>query len=182
MLKNVSGAKNYNASFLYGQVNYGPQLLEAILKGERIEKKGEKFKEVVFHTKRRQTTSVLVDIMMSDNIVLLHPLKPLPQSFNVFCMKDVKTDSKLKVFIDCTTTIKEVDGFYTSKNIDIFIAQLVAAGTNLIYYADPNRIITNSRLTLSGTKCFSSLFCYILDYLRISGFQNNKDRGCVFNK
>ena len=48
--------------------------------------------------------------------------------------------------------------------------------TYLIYYADTDRIVANTRLTLDSTKAFVDLFCYILDYLRVSGFAENRSR------
>ena len=73
-------------------------------------------------------------------------------------------------------TITERDGFYVPKKIDEFVAQLVDAMIYLIYYADPDRMITNARLVQDSTKAFVDLFTYVLDYLRISGFNENRGR------
>lgn len=173
---NIKDAKNYNSSFLYRQYNYAKVLTDAIMTAERIDKNGENFEDVLIVTKRRQTTSVLVDVLMSPNFILLKPNKQLPASMTVFCAKDLKGDGKLKVFIDVTNTLQYKDGFWTVKNADVFVANLVTAATHLIYYTNPARITNNSRLTISGTTCFTDLFCYVLDYLRVSGYQQNKER------
>ena len=170
-------AKNYNMSYLYNSVDgYSELLAHAIMSSERIDVNSEKFEPVVIDTKRRQTTSVLVDVLKSPNIVLIYPEKSLPSAFNVFAAKDRKSDGKLKVFIDISTTITERDGFYVPKKIDEFVAQIVAAMIYLIYYADPDRLITNARLVQDSTRAFVTMFCYVLDYLRISGFSENRKR------
>lgn len=176
MAKNISDAKNYNSSYLYKMYDYPKVIMDAIMTAERVNKKEENFKDVIEVTKRRQTTSVLVNVLESDNIILIKPLKPLPLAFSIFCAKDVKVDGKLRVFIDVTKTIDQKDGFWVSTNIDVFVAQLISAMTHLIYYADPAKIYTNAKLTLHGTENYTKLFCYILDYLRVSGYRENQER------
>lgn len=176
MARDIKSAKNYDAAYIYGLYNYQELLIKAINSGERINPKTEKFANVAFATKQRQTTSVLVDVMNSPNVVLLRNQKALPQAFSVFAAKDAKADNKIKAFIDVTDVITEKDGFYTAKNIDRFVSQLVAAMTYLIYYADPKRITSNQNLILHSTKAFTDCFCYVLDYLRVSGYKENKDK------
>ena len=176
MARDISNAKNYNAAYIYNLYNYRELLIKAINEGERIDPASPKFENVAFAVKQRQTTSVLVDVMKSQSIILIKLPKALPLAFNVFSAKDSKKDGKMKVFIDVTDTISEKDGFYTSKNIDRFVAQLVAAMTYRIYYGDPKRITSNQSLVLHSTQAFTDMFCYILDYLRISGFKENRDR------
>ena len=146
MAKNISDAKNYNSSFLYKQYNYDKVIMDAVMTADRIDKSLENFEDVLIATKRRQTTSVLVDVLQSDNIILLDPQKQLPLAFSVFAAKDVKKDQKLRVFIDTTNTLEVKNGFWVCKNVDSFVAQLVSAMAHLIYYADPSRIYTNSNL------------------------------------
>ena len=176
MARNISTAKNYNAAYIYNMYNYSDLIMKAITTGDRIDPNSAKFENVAFAVKQRQTTAVLLDVLKSPNVVLIHNPKALPLAFNVFAAKDLKTNSKMKAFIDVTDTITEKDGFYTAKNIDKFVAQLVSAMTYLIYYADPKRITTNQSLVLHSTQAFTDTFCYILDYLRISGFKENRDR------
>ena len=177
MAKMLSNAKNYNTSYLFSKVpSYNDQMAQAIMSGERIDVNAEKFEQVALEVKHRQTTAVLVDVMRSKNVIIMRLDKPMPLAFNVFAAKDIKGDGKLKVFIDASSTIQERDGFWIPKNIDSFVAQLVSAMIYLIYYADTDRIVANTRLTLDSTKAFVDLFCYILDYLRVSGFAENKAR------
>lgn len=173
----IVNAKNYNLSYLYNKVpEYGKAMTDAIMAYDRIDKTLANFEQILIDVKRRQTTSILVDILQTPNIVLIYSDKPMPVAFNVFAAKDIKTDNKLKVFIDVSMTIKMSDGFWIPKDIDKLVAQLVNAMTYLIYYADPDRMITNTRLMNDSTKAFVDLFAYILDYLRVSGFGENRDR------
>ena len=176
MARDISNAKNYNAAYIYGKYNYAELLTKAIVEGERIDPKTEKFENVAFAVKQRQTTAVLVDVLKSQSIILIKLNKALPLAFSVFAAKDLRKDSKMKVFIDVTDIITEKDGFYTCKNIDRFVAMLVSAMTYRIYYADPKRITTNQSLVLHSTRAFTDMFCYILDYLRVSGFKENRER------
>ena len=71
----------------------------------------------------------------------------------------------MRVFIDCTEIIKEIDGQYRCNNIDILIAYLVSSISNLVYYADPKRIVMNRNVIESGARAFSAMFTYIIDYI-----------------
>lgn len=165
----LEASKNFNSTYLYGKGDYSKALMGAITNGERIDKKSEAFSGIVEDVKRRQTTSILVDVLNSSNVVPLRLNKSLPSAFTVFTGKDIKGDGKTKVFIDCTYILDVKNGFYVAKKIDVFVAYLVDAMTNLIYYAEPSRILTNNGVVEEGARCFSLLFTYILDYLRISG-------------
>lgn len=170
-------AKNYNLSYLFQKVpGYNDEMTNAILKFDRIDKKSSKFDPIFMDVERRQTTAILVDVLASENIVLLHSDKNIASAFSVFAAKDIKTDNKLKVFIDTSVTLQERDGFWMPKNIDKFVAQIVDAMIYLIYYADPDRLVSNPRLLNDATKAFCDLFCYVLDYLRVSGYAENHDR------
>lgn len=176
MARDISNAKNYNNAYIYNLYNYKDLIMQALTQGERIDATSPKFENVLFAVKQRQTTSVLVDVLRSKNVVLIRLNKALPLAFNVFSAKDLSKDGKMRTFIDVTDTITEKDGFYTAKNIDRLVAQLVSAMTYHIYFADPKRITTNQNLVLHSTQAFTDLFCYVLDYLRISGFKENRDR------
>ena len=176
MARNISDAKNYNSSYLYGNYEYSKLIGQAIMSAERINKNEENFEDVRIVTKRRQTTAVLINVLESPNVILLKPNSPLPAAFRVFVAKDNRVDNKVRVFIDISEIIELKDGFWVCKNADVFIAQLVAAMTHLIYYVDPSKIYTNAKLTLHGTENFVKLFGYIFDYLRISGYSENKER------
>lgn len=169
-------AKNYDSAYIYGLYNYGELLVKAINSGNRIDIKSKKAEDILYNIKQRQTTNVLYDFIQSPNVILLKLDKALPQAFNVFSAKDIKIDNKNKVFIDCTNTIEEKDGFYINKNINILVAQCVSAMTYLIYYADPSRLISNQSLIQDSTTAFVDLFCYILDYLKVSGYREYNGR------
>ena len=123
MAKEIN-TKNYNMSYLFNKVpGYEEAILNAIMSAERIDVNTEKFEPVVIDVKRRQTTTVLVDVLKSPNIIFINPAKSLPSALNVFAARDRKTDGKLKVFVDISMTITERDGFYVPKKIDEFVPE-----------------------------------------------------------
>lgn len=168
--------KNYSSAYIYSKGNYESPLLNAIMTCNRVDKKSKEFQGVVDDVKRRQITSVLSEVMMSNNIVLMINNKPLPQTFTIFAAKDVKDKGQLKVFVDITNVVDYKNGYYVCNRVDALSAFLVSAMDHLIYYTDPHRILTNSIMCTSSTDAFVSLFCYILDYLRLSGYTENKSK------
>lgn len=169
-------AKTYASTFLYNKGNYEKNLVNFIMTAEEIDKDGEAFKDIKFDVKRRQIDNCLIKVLESNNVkLMIHPV-PLPKAFKVFVATDIKSsDKKMKVFIDCSEIVKFNDGIYRCNNIDILIAYLVSAINNLIYYADPKRIIMRREIIDSGARCFSALFTYIIDYIyKISNTQSIK--------
>ena len=165
MANNGIIAKTYASAYLYSKGNYEKNLVNFIMTADEIDKDSEAFKDIKFDVKRRQIDSSLIKVFESRNIKLMtHPV-PLPKAFKVFAATDIKTDKKLKVFIDCTEIIKYNDGVYRCNNVDILIAYLVSAINNLVYYADPKRIIMRREIIDSGARSFSALFTYIIDYI-----------------
>lgn len=168
--------KNHASSYIYNKAaaDYDRNLVNTLIIANRIDKKSKSFEPIIAEVKRRQISSVLVDVLMRDNVVLLMYNKPLPAAFSVFTAKDIKEEKKeLKVFIDFTPVVNYKDGFYYATNINALIAFLTNAMINVVYYTEPKRFLSNSNLTLYGTNCFVNMFCYILDYLRLSGYADN---------
>ena len=164
--------KNHSSSYIYNKAasEYDRHLLNTIMTARRIDKKSEQFDPVIQDVKRRQISSTLLDVLLNDNVVLLMCNKNMPAAFSVCCAKDLKYDKGLKVFIDLNPVVQLKNGFYYPTNINALIAFLTNAMTNLIYYTEPRRILSNSNLTLYGTNAFVNMFCYVLDYLRLSGY------------
>lgn len=164
-MANKSLSKTYASTYLYNKGNYEKNLVNFIMTAEEINKEDESFKDIKFDVKRRQIDNCLIKVLESNNVkLMIHPV-PLPKAFKVFAASDLKTDKKTRVFIDCTDIIRKVDGSYKCYNVDILIAYLVSAISNLIYYVDPKRIIMRREILDSGARCFSALFTYIIDYI-----------------
>lgn len=170
-------AKNYGETFLYGKVDYERKLINFLTSSDEIDKKSDRFQDIAFDVKRRQVTTSLYNVLMSDSVVLLANAKPLPKSFKVFVAKDIRSsDKKDKVFIDVSEIIKTKNGLYHCTNVDVLIAYLVSAMNCRIYYADPRRILTNNNLLESGTEIFVDLFTFVLDHLNLSGLSVSKTK------
>ena len=164
-MANQSLSKTYASTYLYNKGNYEKHLVNFIMTAEEINKNDESFEDIRFDVKRRQIDNCLAKVLESNNVkLMIHPV-PLPKAFKVFAAADIKTDNKTKVFIDCSDIIKKIDGSYKCYNVDILIAHLVSAISNLIYYVDPKRIIMRREILDSGARCFSLLFTYIIDYI-----------------
>ena len=74
--------KTYADCLLYRKYpQYNAILLSAILKGERIDKADKAFEDVVYDIKRSKTDKTIMQVLMSDNTILLFPPKPLPKPF-----------------------------------------------------------------------------------------------------
>lgn len=163
----------------YGE--YEKNLIDAIMKGEVIDKKVDGFDDIIYDVKKRQISTAVIKVLSSDNVILLTPPNPLPKSLKVFVAKDIKSDRKLKVFIDCTGLITKTDkGNYICTNIDMLISHLVNAMNSLIYYADEKRIVMNNTIIQSGADAFSKLFTFVVDHLfKISSVPSIKNK-CVY--
>lgn len=182
MAENKIITKNFIDTFLYRKVSkvYEQQLFDFIMNGEEIDRTDESFEDVKYEVKRRQVISSLYKVLDSKNIVLIINDMQLPKAFKIFCAKDIRNDNKLKVFIDCTHIIVKKDGVYKCTNPDVLIAYLLSAMTNVIYYSDPKRFVINSDIIKTGSKCFSGLFTYIIDYLcKISAITSIRDK-CLY--
>lgn len=177
----TSTSKTFANTFLYGKYSeYESKLFNFIMNGHQINKDGEGFDDIKYEIKKHQISNSLVKVLNSDNVILTIAEKPLPKSFKVFAAKDIKSDKKLKVFIDCTGIISNVDGKYICTNNSILTAYLVSAMNTLIYYADNKRIVMNNSILSDGANCFSLLFTYVVDYIyKISTVSNIRDK-CLY--
>lgn len=181
-----STMKTYRDSFLYNQSSskgenlskkHEQLLINFIMKADRIDKTSEAFKGIAEDVKRQQTTSILYSILMMDNVHLCINSVELPQVFKVIDAFDLRsTERKPAIFIDVTKLVTERNGYYVCKNIGKLISYLMAALIYLTYRKDTNKVISNSAIIINGLECYVNMFLYILDYLRIIGYTQNKDK------
>lgn len=177
-------AKTYASTYLYGKYNeYEKRTIDFLLKADRIDQGLPEFEDIIYEVRKRQTSPALVKVLKSPNVILMSSMKPLDKAFKVFCAKDIKNDSSLKVFIDVSNIIKkdEVKGKYVCgrNEIDIFISYLIDAMTTFIYYT-PNgtdRIVNNTSVRSDGARVFADLFSHVVDYLcKISTISGSKNK------
>lgn len=155
------------------------QMIDFILNAERIEdKRSDAFRGIVEDVKRMQRTSILYSILMSDKVILAYRdgKAEMPAAFKVMEIRDVKTDREPKIFIDVTGLITFKDGYYSCKKIDVLVSYLFCALNYALYSYAGIKLMNNSSITISGTECFVSMFTYVLDYLRIIGYSQNKEK------
>ena len=172
--------KTYADTLIYKQGGYEENLFKFIMNAERIDKASPDFADIQYQVKRRQVTITLNRILMDPKIVLCKSPSSLPKSFKVFAAKDVKTDKVLKVFIDVSDIMRNVDGAWKCSNIDLLIAYLVSALTQILYFSQSKSILMNSTLTSTGSEAFAKLFTNIVDYLYKISLSHDKMDGCTF--
>lgn len=171
--------KNFGQSFLYGKADYNKEITEYIIKTTRIDKDSKAFDNIKYVIQKNQVTSYLVNFLEKKALVLMLD-HPMPLSFKVFTAKDMRYDNQTKVFVDCSglITLNQSTGEYEIRNasIDTFIAYLLAAMNAIIYSAKPSLLTNNAVLLNTGTECFAKLFTNIIDYMRIGGVDNVREK------
>lgn len=162
--------KKLNETYLYKKMpDYGKDIHGFIINGNRIDKTNESISDIKYEVKRKNVDYTLTKLLDSNRVVLVIPQKPLPKSLKIFTCKDIKTDKKTKVFIDCFGCIEPSGSGYKFTNnvsaVNIFISYLVAARTSFIWEVEPRRFLTNTNLIQSSTKTFAALVNYVIDYI-----------------
>ena len=179
---NVFTQKTYANSYLYSMdaTNHDRNIVEYITQSRRIDKRSEEFRGVLEDVKRSQSSSVLFDVLMSDSVILCIHNTEMPRAFKVFEAKDLKNSNgkyaKKCIYIDVTGIIDYKNGYFFCKKIDILITYLFEAMSYMLYQRSIQKFLNNSNITISGTECFVALFDYVLDYLRIIGYSQNKEK------
>lgn len=173
--------KTYSDSYLYNKETrkHNEALMGLVLKADRIDKSSEAFKEILYELKKTQRSSILCTVMTLPDVVICYGMsKPLPPAFKVFCAKDLRDgkNAKNKVFIDASEILTLKSGYFTCRNMSYLISYLFEALIYLIYDKEPNKLVNNSAVTISSTECFVAMFDYIIDYLRIIGYAENKEK------
>lgn len=173
--------KSYNDSYLYNleQKKHNQLLSQFIINAERIEDKSSSaFTGISEEIKRLQRSNVLYSVLMKDDVVLCINTKEMPRAFKVFMAKDLREGqtARRKVFIDVTGIVNIKDGFYVCKNPQYLITYLFQALCYYLYEFDTARLLNNSNITISGAESFAGMFSYIIDYMRITGYEQNKNK------
>lgn len=176
---NTGRVKTYADLYLYQKGNYEKQWMQFLVQSEILKKDTKAYEEMEF-TIAKMGGEVLLKTLRSDNVVLIYDDAGLPRSLKVFAAKDIKRgDKKLRVFIDVSNVIKKEKNGHMSfdmRTSDAFIAHLTAALVNLIYYADPNRLLLNVGIVNNSCECFARLFTHVIDYLRIGGVDKIREK------
>ena len=173
--------KRYSDCYLYGIGDYEKNLYQYFIRSEVLNKNSEAFEDIKYDVKRLQPSMSLTRTLESPNVVLLYHEAPLPRAFKVFTAKDLKSgDNKLKVFIDMSDIVSTKNGITIHpSHMDKFISYLTSALVMRIYYSFPERLLNKSDIVRTSTQCFAELFSYVIDYLRISGTDNLREK-CLY--
>ena len=171
-------SKTYNNTFIYTKFPYEEHIFRFLVNAERIDTDNSKFDDVKYEFKKRQINSGLLKVLCSKNVILLvSPAQPLNSQFRVICSRDpkMKSSTDYKVFIDCTgLIIKDTDGNYKCRSIDVLISHVINAMVTMIYHKAENQILSANLVEYTMT-AFSALFTHVIDYLtKISVIQSTK--------
>lgn len=174
--------KSFGDTYIYNinEAMYQKKITEYIMQANQINKLNENFEDIRYDVKKRQMTNYLTKVLDSKNVILMNQAMPLPKAFKVMAANDIKGDGSLKIFIDTSDIFVLNNGKWVCNNIDILIAYLISATNQVIYYADPKRLLMTDSIISNGASAFSSLFTYIIDYLfKITTISSIRDR-CVY--
>ena len=178
----ISKTKNFKDCYLYYMTNSSGDAVESLLysfliKGQRINYADQSFKPVRDELKSRVTAAVLYRMLQKGAVTLVTNDVELPASFKVMYAKDIKSPGKKStVFMDMTGLIHYNNGIFTCKDIDKFSTYLIGALVNYLYYNTPDKIIRNANLQKYSVSAFVKMFAGVLDYLRVTGYMENRDR------
>lgn len=170
--------KTLDDSYLYSleTARLNRILADYIINAQRIDKSSPAFSGILEDVKRMQKSSILYTVLMMDDVELCIGKTELSLAFKVFTAKDIKfgKNADRKVFIDVTALVSLNNGYFQCKKIDKLISYLFAALAHLLYQKSGLKLLNNSGVTISATDCFMNMVDYIIDYLRIIGYSQNR--------
>lgn len=179
----IAKPKNFADCWLYRLTNQDgdiaeKQLVEFLIQGQRINYADSSFKPVRDALKSRVNAAVLYRLLQNGIVTLIiHNKRELPAAFKVFYATDPRSGSKRKsIFLDVTGLIYEQNGFFLCKDIDKFSAYLLGALAYYMYYFQNQTLMRNAKLQIHSVGSFSRLFCGILNYLRVPGYLENREK------
>lgn len=179
--------KTYSDSYLYNNrvtkaneagANKNNMVLKDYINNcHRVDdKESEAFRGIVEDVKRQQMSSVLYSVLLMEDVKICMYKYELPRAFKVFEARDPYNNRNHSVFIDCTGLLDYKNGYYYCKKVDVLVSYLLEALIYLLYRKQNMKIMNNSTITINATECYVSMFNFVLDYLRIIGYSENKNK------
>lgn len=159
--------KTYADSYLYNKFpEYQKNIMEFLMKGERLNINNKEFEDIVFEFKHRQIADYLYKILKSPKVVLIEATKAMPRALKVIAAKDPKDKQQYKIFVDVTNLVvkNSSTGVYKCMDIDTLIAHLVNAMVCMAYTLKP-QLLLSQNLQILGMQNFALLFTHVADYL-----------------
>lgn len=173
--------KNFAQCYLYGLTNSEGDvvekcLFEFLMTAQRINVNDQSFKPILNELKSRVNNAIVIRMLQQGNVVLGIAKKEVPASFKVIAAKDPRDGRKEKIFVDVTGLINYQNGFFICKEIDRLAAYMLGVMTYQIYTKDPNKLTRNGSIQKYSVSAFVKMFGAELDYLRLTGYMNNRNR------
>ena len=173
--------KNFAQCYLYGLTNtegdvVEKSLFEFLMTAQRINVADQSFKPILTELKSRVNNAIVIRMLQQGNVVLGLAKKEVPATFKVMAAKDPRDGRKEKIFVDVTGLITYQNGFFVCKEIDRLATYMLGVMVYQIYNKDPNKLIRNGAVQKYSVSGFVKMFAAELDYLRLTGFMNNRNR------
>lgn len=182
-MSNIRNPKTFADCYIYGltdsssNFNAEHALATFIHTAERIDKDSIAFKNIIDQLKARSQSAIAIRILMQPDVVLCIATKELMSSFKVFYARDHESKKLTKkYFVDVTGLISLKNGFFVCKEIDKLAAYMLGVLSMKEYYTDHTKLIYNGALQKVSISAFTRLFNSILDYYRLPGYIDNKDK------
>ena len=182
-MSDIRNPKTFADCYIYGltdsssSFNAEHALATFIHTAERIDKSSMAFKNIIDQLKARSQSAVIIRILMQPDVVLCIANKEVMASFKVFFARDHESNKlSKKYFVDVTGLITLKNGFFVCKEIDKLAAYMLGVLSMKIYYTDHTKLIYNGAMQKVSISAFTRLFNSILDYYRLPGYMDNKDK------
>ena len=173
--------KNFAQCYLYGLTNaegdvVEKNLFEFLITAQRINVADNSFANILNELKGRINNAIVIRMLQQGNVVLAIGKKEVPATFKVMAAKDPKDGRKEKIFVDVTGLITYQNGFFICKEIDRLATYMLGVMVWQVYTKDPNKFIRNGNIQKYSISAFVKMFGAELDYLRLTGYMNNRNR------
>ena len=173
--------KNFAQCYLYGLTNaegdvVEKNLFEFLITAQRINVADNSFANILNELKGRINNAIVIRMLQQGNVVLAIGKKEVPATFKVMAAKDPKDGRKEKIFVDVTGLITYQNGFFICKEIDRLATYMLGVMVWQVYSKDPNKFIRNGNIQKYSISAFVKMFGAELDYLRLTGYMNNRNR------
>lgn len=176
-----------NKCYIYreNKTNFDKNILDCLTYSKIIDTSSKKFDDIRYEINRRQVSKFISSMIDNSRVFLIICKKPMPRMLKVLTAKDIKNITENRnnfiTYIDVTDIIEEKNGKFICENIDVLIALLFAASTNLIWhsgYFTENGNHTD--LKAVAMLCYSRLFTNVINYLsKINNAPGQKNK-CLY--
>lgn len=186
MALNVKPTKTVDKCFIYqeNKENFNKSIADSLLHSSIIDVNSSKFEDVKYEVKRRQISKYVYETLDNPRVKLIICKKALPRMLKVLTAKDIKkltgNANNYITYVDVTGIVEEENGVFTCERIDVLVALLFAASSNMLWYSGAYKINGGTSIKEAATICYARLFTNIINYLaKINSVPGQKNK-CLY--